>query len=31
MFSKRKSKDLEAEQIIKVIERTRLKKLFEED
>ena len=31
MFSKLKSKDLEAEQIIKVIERTRLKKLFEED
>ena len=31
MSSKRKSKDLEAEQIIKVIERTRLKKLFEED
>ena len=31
MFSKRKSKDLEAEQIVKVIERTRLKKLFEED
>lgn len=31
MSSKRKSKDLEAEQIVKVIERTRLKKLFEED
>lgn len=31
MFSKLKSKDLEAEQIVKVIERTRLKKLFEED
>ena len=31
MFSKRKSKDLEAEQIVKVIEKTRLKKLFEED
>ena len=31
MFSKLKSKDLEAEQIIKVTERTRLKKLFEED
>ena len=30
MSSKRKSKDLEAEQIVKVIERTRLKKLFEE-
>ena len=31
MSSKRKSKDLEAEQIVKVIEKTRLKKLFEED
>jgi len=31
MSSKRKSKDLEAEQYVKVIERTRLKKLFEED
>jgi cytochrome c-type biogenesis protein CcmH len=31
MSSKRKSKDLEAEQIVNVIERTRLKKLFEED
>ena len=31
MSSKRKSKDLEAEQIVKAIERTRLKKLFEED
>ena len=31
MSSKRKSKDLEAEQIVKVTERTRLKKLFEED
>jgi len=31
MSSKRKSKDLEAEQIVRVIERTRLKKLFEED
>jgi len=31
MSSKRKSKDLEAEQIVKVIERTRLKKLFEKD
>jgi len=31
MSSKRKSKDLEAEHIVKVIERTRLKKLFEED
>ncbi len=31
MSSKRKSRDLEAEQIVKVIERTRLKKLFEED
>ena len=31
MSSKQKSKDLEAEQIVKVIERTRLKKLFEED
>ena len=31
MFSKLKSKDLEAEQIVKVIEKTRLKKLFEED
>ena len=31
MSPKRKSKDLEAEQIVKVIERTRLKKLFEED
>ena len=31
MSSKRKSNDLEAEQVGKVIERTRLKKLFEED
>ena len=31
MSSKRKTKDLEAEQIVKVRERTRLKKLFEED
>jgi len=31
MSSKRKSMDLEAEQIVKVIEKTRLKKLFEED
>ena len=31
MSSKRKSKDKGAEQIVKAVERTRLKKLFEED
>jgi hypothetical protein len=31
MSSKRKSKDLGAEQIVKAIEKTRLKKLIEED